>query len=485
MPGIYGGDDISAIVLDIGSSSTRAGWAGEDTPRALIPTNYGWLPKEQEEEEGGNDDVQMENVETNENNGTTNTNGETTNGTTTTTKKAISDWEKQKQKVESRQRFVGDAGVNVWRANMEIGNPLEDGILTSSASALALARYSLDEVVGCDASEHPLLLTESSWNSKEAREELTQFAFEGLGVPAFYLANSTVLSSFSAGKPTSLIVDIGASQSSAIPVVDGFILRKGIQRQAGLGGDCISRALLYDLTTAVPANSHRQGGLADIIPHYLVKSKAPTVAGAKPPAKLREERIANTTDTFKQFQTMRILHEAKETLAQILEEPWNEQQAAARPLRSFEFPDGFNDNYGIERFRAPEVLFTPQIFEGLGDVLPPTNSGQQSHKSIIDLIMSAIESTDVDSRAALLQNIVCVGGSSMIQGFNDRLSYELGLKLPGQKVKIHSPGNVIERKFSSWLGGSILASLGTFHQLWISKQEYDEHGPNIVHTRCR
>jgi actin-related protein 4 len=162
----------------------------------------------------------------------------------------------------------------------------------------------------------------------------------------------------------------------------------------------------------------------------------------------------------------------------------SDSQAAARPLRGFEFPDGYNDSFGIERFRAPEVLFTPQLFANVEGVLPAAPS-THFHKPIQDLITAAIEATDVDSRATLLQNIVCVGGSTVIPGFNDRLSYELGLKLPGQKIKIHSPGNLIERKYSSWLGGSILASLGTFHQLWISKAEYQEHGANIVHTRCR
>lgn len=159
-------------------------------------------------------------------------------------------------------------------------------------------------------------------------------------------------------------------------------------------------------------------------------------------------------------------------------------QAAARPSRAFEFPDGYNDVFGIERFRAPEVLFTPQLFASSEGVLPPAAS-THFHKPIQDLVTAAIEATDVDSRATLLQNIVCVGGSTTIPGFNDRLSYELGLRLPGQKVKIHSPGNLVERKFSSWLGGSILASLGTFHQLWISKAEYQETGSSIVHTRCR
>lgn len=477
MPGVYGGDDISAIVLDAGSSSTRAGWAGEDTPRAHIPTQYGWLPAV-EEQGGDGADVSMTDVAAE--NGLTN--GGADADERPTSSRAVSEWESQKLKAESRRRFVGDAGVNIWRKDIQIGSPVEDGVVSSPASLLAVARYALNDVLGCNTSEHPLLLTEPSWNAKEAREELTQLAFEGLDVPAFYLANSTVLSSFSAGKPTSLVVDVGASNASAVPVVDGFILRKGIQRQPGLGGDCISRALLYDLSVQAPQHSHRQGGLVDIVPQFLVKSKAPSVAGAKPLAKLWQDRLDSTSASFKRFHTMRVLHEAKESLAQIMAEPWNESQAAAFASRSFEFPDGYNDNFGIERFRAPEVLFTPSIYAGLPDVLP---QGSTSHRSIVDLIMAAIEATDVDSRSALLQNIVCVGGATLTQGFNDRMSYELGLRLPGQKLKIHSPGNVVERKFSSWLGGSILASLGTFHQLWISKQEYEEHGANIVHTRCR
>ena len=48
------------------------------------------------------------------------------------------------------------------------------------------------------------------------------------------------------------------------------------------------------------------------------------------------------------------------------------------------------------------------------------------------------------------------------------------------KIKIVAPP---ERKYSVWIGGSILASLSTFQQMWISKQEYDESGPQIVSTK--
>ena len=59
------------------------------------------------------------------------------------------------------------------------------------------------------------------------------------------------------------------------------------------------------------------------------------------------------------------------------------------------------------------------------------------------------------------------------------------LLVPQVAIKIHAPGNTVERKYGAWLGGSILASLGTFHQLWISREEWQEHGKAIVGQRCK
>ena len=67
----------------------------------------------------------------------------------------------------------------------------------------------------------------------------------------------------------------------------------------------------------------------------------------------------------------------------------------------------------------------------------------------------------------------------MFPGIADRMQKELtSLSPASMKVKIVAPP---ERKYSVWIGGSILASLSTFQNLWCSKQEYDESGPGIVH----
>jgi len=70
----------------------------------------------------------------------------------------------------------------------------------------------------------------------------------------------------------------------------------------------------------------------------------------------------------------------------------------------------------------------------------------------------------------------------MYEGIADRLNKEMVALVPNtMKVKVVAPP---ERKYSVWIGGSILASLSTFQQMWISKQEYDESGPGIVHRKC-
>jgi len=70
----------------------------------------------------------------------------------------------------------------------------------------------------------------------------------------------------------------------------------------------------------------------------------------------------------------------------------------------------------------------------------------------------------------------------MFQGMGERMTKELAALAPStMKIKVVAPP---ERKYSVWIGGSILSSLSTFHQMWISKDEYEESGPTIVHRKC-
>ena len=88
----------------------------------------------------------------------------------------------------------------------------------------------------------------------------------------------------------------------------------------------------------------------------------------------------------------------------------------------------------------------------------------------------------MDIRKDLYANTVLSGGTTMFTGIAERMEKEVKALAPqSMKIKIVAPP---ERKYSVWIGGSILASLSTFQQMWISKEEYDESGPSIVHRKC-
>ena len=124
------------------------------------------------------------------------------------------------------------------------------------------------------------------------------------------------------------------------------------------------------------------------------------------------------------------------------------------------------DSILIFSFRAPEALFQPSVL------------GQEA-AGIHETTYNSIMKCDVDIRKDLYGNIVMSGGTTMYPGIADRMQKEITALAPSSmKVKIVAPP---ERKYSVWIGGSILASLSTFQQMWISKQEYDESGPSIVY----
>ena len=98
-------------------------------------------------------------------------------------------------------------------------------------------------------------------------------------------------------------------------------------------------------------------------------------------------------------------------------------------------------------------------------------------KSIQQSIMKCVD----DMHKDLYKNIVLSGENTMVDGISERMSKEITALAPAALIKIVA---LPERKYSVWIGGSILASLSTFQQMWISKGEYDEFGPSIVLRKC-
>ena len=123
----------------------------------------------------------------------------------------------------------------------------------------------------------------------------------------------------------------------------------------------------------------------------------------------------------------------------------------------------------VERFRAPEIMFQPQLI-GL------------EYKGVHDMVHTAIRKCDYDLRGTLYNSVILSGGTTMCQGFGDRLLNEIRkLVAKDCKIRIYAPPN---RQLSTWSGGSILASLATFKQMWLSKEDYEEEGVSALHRKA-
>ncbi|TKS74651.1 BRG1-associated factor A Actin-related protein Baf53a [Collichthys lucidus] len=442
--GVYGGDEVGALVFDIGSYSVRAGYAGEDCPKADFPTVIGVTL---DREDGS---TPME-----------------------------TDGDKGKQ--SGTTYYIDTNQLRVPRENMEVMSPLKNGMMSSSWHGMdetnrPLSRLKTGTVFQAildhtykmhfksEPSLHPVLMSEASWNTRAKREKLTELMFEHYNIPAFFLCKSAVLSAFANGRSTGLVLDSGATHTTAIPVHDGYVLQQGIVKSP-LAGDFMSmqcRELFQELS-------------CEIIPPYMIASKDGVREGS-PASWKKKEKLPQVTRSWHNYMCNCVIQDFQASVLQVSDSPYDEQVAAQMPTVHYELPNGYNCDFGAERLKIPEGLFDPSNAKGL--------SGN-TMLGVGHVVTTSVGMCDIDIRPGLYGSVVVTGGNTLIQGFTDRLNRELSQKTPpSMRLKLIANNTTVERRFSAWIGGSILASLGTFQQMWISKQEYEEGGKQCVDRKC-
>lgn len=473
---VYGGDEITAVVIDPGSFTTNIGYSGTDCPQAILPSCYGHYKSDGEEQDDNN-----------------------------------------------KGKIFEEQSLAFPRPDYEIKPIAENGLVVDWDAAQEQWDWALKKMLYLESNQGiPALLTESIWNTVENKTKSLEVLLEALEFEACYLSSTPTCVSFATGRPNCLVVDVGHDTSSVSPVVDGMTLSRSTMRNfiAGKYVDELIRKYLQP---------------RELIPLF-------EIAQRRPAFKKRSFDFPIDKSVYKYANERGFLQECKETLCQVapitLEKFKPELESTAK--RSIEAPwveEIVFDN--VSRYSFAEQLFHPKredIPEGWcvsqdgivetwhNDYVPlkrnkpsgkpeknpneeSPNGEEQSSTSdatnengkramedsqegsiagVADLVSSSITGADVDLRATLAHNIVLTGGSSSIPGFSDRLMAELTKKLPALKVRVLTTGHLRERQYQAWLGGSILTSLGSFHQLWVGRREYEEVGAErLLNDRFR
>jgi actin-related protein len=302
------------------------------------------------------------------------------------------------------------------------------------------------------------------WNVRQKREKVTELMFEKYNIPAFFLVKNAVLAAFANGRSTGIVVDSGASQTSAVPVHDGYVIGQAIVKSP-LAGDFIT----------MQCRNHLEEKGIEIIPPYLIESKEP-VKESEPAKWTKKTKIPEVTKSWHNLMVKSVVQDFQSTVLQVYDSAYDKDAIESMPGVHYEFPNGYHRDFGPERFAIPEALFDPSNIKGVsGSVM-----------GIAQVVTTSVGMCDIDIRPSLYGSVIVTGGNSLIQGFTDRLNRDLSNKTPPSmrlKVVAGTGGNA-ERRYASWIGGSILASLGTFQQMWISKQEFEEGGKSQVDRKC-
>lgn len=295
----------------------------------------------------------------------------------------------------------------------------------------------IDNLLGISKDPNtPLLLTEAALVPREQREELVKILFEKHHITGVYFASSPVLSLYASGRTSGMVLEMGHGSCHTVPVFEGFALYHSIL-QMDFGGDDLTSWMGKQISSHnITFPTHHQRDIWS----YVKELHCPVAS----------DRSAFTTAVNENNKGDVVYH----TL-----------------------PDGTVIPLGTERYLPCEAFFDPSlvVFDN------PGTPSAGLRRGIHQLAMDSTRKCDQDVAPLLFGNVVLSGGSSLYRGLPDRIHRELQELAPAEKVRIFAS---TERRNAAFVGGSIVASLPTFQEMWVTKADYDEIGPAVAHRNC-
>ena len=323
----------------------------------------------------------------------------------------------------SESNYIGEDAIYSERG-MILKSPFDNGIIYDWETMEQIWHYTFYNKLRIFPDEHPILLSENLSNPFNIKEKSAQIMFETFNVPAYYSMSQEELASHSLETSTYIIVNCGHESTTIWPVIDNSRVSKPMMNE--IGGNTITKELQLRL-------------------------------------------LINQQKEFIRSFDLEILRDMKDKLCYVAEDYTKEMEKNEDEIeRSFEWPDQTIITLCYERIKCPEIVFNPFLIDIECD-------------GIHEMIYNSIMKCDETRRKELFNNIVLVGGTTLLPGFKERIEKEMKSLVP-EDISI----NVIakeERQFLPWIGGSIIANSPDFQNNWITKEEYDEFGPSVVHKK--
>lgn len=511
---VLGGDDVRAVVIDCGSWVVRLGSSGDDSPKAIIPTAVGIRqaskPANNEPTKANTDDVEM-----------TESPPSSSSYIAGDLILAAPRLLRDVHPVCTQDLATGDAPVRSWDAMQSVWK----------------AGYSALNLKPADG---PVFIVEPTrmWGDAD-RASALQHAFEGLDVPAAYIGRGSAMAAFASARTTACVLDVGAQGATAVPVVDGYALSKPT-RKSPVGGayltektrewveSCLEARPGYDGNLRSPGKRMRgdQGRKEQFLRAAHEVKRERLVSDDK----IRKFVVTDlSSDKYaeghRQFYRLRVVDDLKAGILRIDQystgsgngkdpngksgstsnlsggqkgKPKSTSQGGEGSVRSEEKDDKDGKDKSKDKNNGNDLTFNAEYTLPDGNVLTLnekdgrhiadclfTTKPDSEWQSLPDIVYNCITASDVDLRRDLFGAVVVTGGSSMIPGVVERFTRELSLLTPqAYKLRLQAFPNATERLCGPWIGGSIVSSLSTFQQTWVSRAEYDELGAHRALRKC-